>query len=528
MNMPSFTQIAPPGVKVIACLTFLLAAFIAKAQQTSLVQGKVTDDKAQALAGVTVTLKGTGNTTVTNENGAFTLRLTTGTGTLVFTAVGFQPEEIAADGSTALSVSLKPVSGKLDDVVVIGYGTQKRVDVTGAIGSVSSKDLRNLPVRSAQEALQGKVAGVLITQSSGSPGSLGVVRIRGIGSINGSSDPLYVVDGLPQSSVSWLNPNDIASMDVLKDASAAAIYGARASNGVVMITTKKGNDNEDIHVTFDTYTGVQQAWKRPHMLDAAAFIEYKVRAAKAAGGSLPQELTTQSGIDSVLNFVQANTGSRNGTDWWKQITNNHALTQSYNIGLTGGSKKLAFASSIGYMKQEGLIAGSDYNRIAWHNNIGIKINPRIKFSTNFNLVYEKRRNVDENNPYSGTIFSAMTADPITPVYRTSLTNIPSFYSRLMTGYEADNPFSQYAGVLYSNKPNPVAQIQRMKQNKWSGLGLKGGASLDVKLANPLNFRSDFGVDITGAISQTFTPAYFLSVYDQQALSTVGNSNSYAN
>jgi len=514
-----------------AVFLFLLLGLsgIARAQQAYTVKGKTTDDKGQPLPGVTIAVKGRPAGTSSDEKGLFEIRVETTPATLVFSNVGYQSTETNVQGSTDLTISLKSVSTQLNDVVVIGYGTQRRVDVTGAIGSVTNKDIRNLPVRSAQEALQGKVAGVLVTQSSGSPGSLGVVRIRGIGSINGSSDPLYVVDGLPQSSVSWLNPNDIETMDVLKDASASAIYGSRASNGVVMITTKKGTTNDDLHLTFDSYTGIQSAWKRPHMLNAAEFIEYKVRAAAAVtGGTLPSELSTQAGIDQVLQFVKDNTGSTAGTDWWKQINHNNALTHSYNIGLSGGTKKVALGSTLGYMRQDGLIAGSDYTRISWHNNMDVRFNSRIKFSSNFNVIYEKRRNVDENNPYTGTIFNAMGGDPITPIYRNHLVNTPSFYSRIMTGYEADNPYSQYAGFLYSNKNNPVGQIDRMKQSSYSSLSLKGGAALDVKIVDPLSFRSSFGADISGGISQGFLPSYYLTAFDQAATNTVSNADSYTN
>ncbi len=516
-------------------LSLLLGlSFTAFSQQSLIVRGRTIDDKGQVLAGVSVILKGgsAAQGTFSDEKGVFQITVPRLPAVLAATNVGYQPVEITVSTTDEAVVVLKAVSAQLNDVVVIGYGTQKRVDVTGAIGSVTNKDIRNLPVRSAQEALQGKVAGVVVTQSSGSPGSLGVVRIRGIGSINGSNDPLYVVDGLPQSSVSWLNPNDIETMDVLKDASAAAIYGSRAANGVVMITTKKGSTNDDMHVSFDSYTGIQSAWKRPHMLNASEFIQYKVRAAQAGGtvSSLPAEMSTQAGIDQVLQFVKDNTGSAAGTDWWKQIVNSNALTQSYTIGLSGGTKKVALGSTLGYMRQNGLIGGSDYTRISWHNNMDVKVSSRIKFSTNFNVIYEKRRNVDENNPYTGTIFNAMTGDPITPVWRNHLVNVPAFtnYTNIMKGYEADNPFSQYAGLIYSNKSNPVAQIERMRQSQYSSLGLKGGAALDVKIIEPLSFRSNFGADIVGGLSQGFLPSYYLTAFDQAALNTVSNSTSYQN
>jgi TonB-linked SusC/RagA family outer membrane protein len=493
------------------------------------VQGTVKDSASGApLTGVTIQTKGGTTGTTTDQKGRFSLSVPENA-VLVVSYLGYQKKEIMVQGRKLLNISLAHATTGLNQLVVIGYGSQEKKDITGAISSVSGKDIRNLPVRSAQEALQGKAAGVLITQSSGSPGSLGVVHIRGIGSINGSNDPLYVVDGLPQTSVGWLNPNDITSISILKDASAAAIYGARASNGVVIITTTKGSDtNGRINVTLDAYYGVQSPWKRPHMLDAEGFINYKVRAAKAAGAPIPPEFSNQANIDSVLDFVQANTGSRAGTDWWKAITQYNAPVQSYNIGISGGTQKLTIGSSLGYMDQQGIVAGSDYQRISWHNNVGVHIGQRVKLSSNFSLIYESRKNIDENNPYTGTVFTAMAADPITPVYRNNLRDVPSFYERIMNGYEPGNPFSQYAGILYTNKVNPVGQINRMEQSIWEGISIKGGAAVDVKILEPLTFRSDLSMDIDRGISKGFSPSYYLNPNDFATLNTVSNNSSWSN
>lgn len=509
-------------------LVLLCSGYHTATAQTKMIEGKVFDLTRTALPGATVIVKGTTTGVVTDSAGNFSLQIQPGD-TLQFRSVGFDSQEIVPKGTGSLSVIMHPASSGLNEVVVVGYGTQKKTDLTGAITTVDSKDIRNLPVRSAQEALQGKAAGVLVTQSSGSPGSLGVVHIRGIGSINGSNDPLYVVDGLPQTSVGWLNPEDIKSMSILKDASAAAIYGARASNGVVIITTKKGlNTHGAIQVSLDAYYGVQSPWKRPHMLDAQQFIDYKVRAAKAAGAPIPLEFSNQQNIDSVLAFVKANTGSATGTDWWKEITDQNAPIQSYNIGLSGGTDKLTIGSSLGYMDQQGIVSGSDYDRISWHNNADIHISPRVNFTTNFSLIYESRKNIDENNPYTGTVFTAMAADPITPVYRNNLKDVPSFYSRIMDGYEADNPFSQYAGILYTNKVNPVDEIKRMQQSKWEGIGIKGGGAIDVKIIDPLTFRSDFSMDLNRSISKGFSPEYYLNPNDFATLNTVSNSSTWSN
>ncbi|MET6998056.1 SusC/RagA family TonB-linked outer membrane protein [Chitinophaga defluvii] len=492
------------------------------------ITGKVSDANGNPLIGVSVKEKNGKAGTVTDVNGQFSLTAANGT-ILVFSYMGYEAQEVMVNGNAPLAVTLIESTSGLNEVVVVGYGTQKKKDITGAISSVNGKDLRNIPVRSAAEALQGKAAGVMVTQSSGSPGSPAIVRIRGIGSIHGSNTPLYIVDGLPQTDIAWLNPTDIEAMDILKDASTAAIYGARASNGVVIVTTKKGDKrDEKMHVTFDTYTGIQSAWKRPHMLNAEEFIQYKIRAASAVGAAPPQDFATPQKIAEALKFVESNTGSRNGTDWWKEIIQENAPIQSYNLGITGAGKNLTYATNLGYMNQKGIVKGSDYERISWRTNVGADISPRVKFSSNIGLIYESRRNVDENNPYTGTIFSAMTADPITPVFRNNLKDVPDFYNRIMDGYEGNNPFSQYGGILYTNKPNPAAQVERMRQSKWEGIAIKGGASLDVKIIDPLTFRSNFGLDLSRGLSKGFTPSYRLNAFDYQTNNTVSNSSSWNN
>ncbi|WP_247235709.1 TonB-dependent receptor [Telluribacter sp. SYSU D00476] len=508
--------------------TPLLLATTAKgttAQTALSISGTITDAATgEALPGASVVVKNTGKGTTTDNEGRYSLTEVPENATLVVSFIGYLSTEVPVNNRSIIDIKLSLDSKSLSEVVVVGYGTVTKKDVTGAVSSIEGSEISNMPLRSASDALQGKAAGVMVTQSSGSPGSMGVVRIRGIGSINNSNEPLYIVDGLPQSSIGWLNPNDIETMDIHKDASAAAIYGSRASNGLVMITTKKGAKREVMNVSFDSYYGFQSPWKRPYMLNAEEFITYKNRAAQAVGAALP---ITDAMKAEALRFVEANTGA-GGTDWWKHITQYNAPIQNYNISVSGGSKKVDFASSLGYMDQKGIVRGSDYSRISWRNNITSDISDRVRLGSNMAVIYESRRNINENNPFSGTIFSAMTADPITPVYRNNLTNIPSFYQTIMNGYDASNPFSQYAGVLYTNKPNPVAQIERMRQSVWEGISLKGGANLEIKIIEPLRFRSNFGLDIHRGLSKGFTPQYHLNGYDYSVFNTVSNYSYWSN
>lgn len=493
------------------------------------VSGTVTDEDGEPLIGVNIQVKGSDKGTSTDFDGHFSLDDIDENAVLVISYVGYQTQEIPLGGESTLAIVMTSDSQLLDEVVVVGYGTQQKKDLTGAVSTISGSDIQNFPVRSAQEALQGKVSGVLISQSSGSPGSLGVVRIRGIGSIHGSNSPLYIVDGLPQNDIGWLNPNTIESVSVLKDASSTAIYGARASNGVILITTKEGKAGEPIRVTFDSYIGTQTPWKRPYSLNAKEFIEYKVRAAETAGSNVLPELSNQDNINQILQFVKSNTGSENGTDWWKEVTNYNAPIQNYNLGITGGSDKTTISSSLAYTKQDGIIKGTNYGRISWNNKFGIEINPKIKVNSDFAIIYEDRQTTGEQNPWTGTVFLSMAVDPITPVFRNDLVDVPEFYNRIMDGYEANNPFSQYSGVLFTNKINPVAQIERLQQNVWQGIGIKGGTSLDIEIIKSLSFRSNFSVDIGRSISKGFTPSYFLnSSDDYSTYNNVSNNSSENN
>ena len=513
-------------------LFLVITLFMVMCQQTAMAQnqraiGNVSELGGEPLPGATVTVKGTTKGVSTDSNGNFQIQLAPQENTLVITMVGFTTKEILASFGQEMKIVLEESVSEIREVVVVGYGSVTKKEITGAVSVVKADQINKMPVRSASDILQGKAAGVTVSQSSGSPGSASVVRVRGIGSINGSTDPLYVVDGLPQNDINYLNPNDIESIAVHKDASVAAIYGSRASNGVIIVTTKSGSQNGKVTFSYDNYMGFQSAWKRPEMLNAQEFINYKNLAATNAGATVQLDFSSPQRIDSVLRFVSSNTGP-NGTDWWKEIIKQNAPMQNHNFSISGGNKTVNYLSSLGYLNQKGIIEGSDYERISWRNNINSQVSKRIKISSNFGLIYEGRRTLDENNPFTGTIFSAMTADPITPVYRNNLKDLPSFLEGINLGYEPNNPFSQYAGILYSNKRNPVAQIERLRQTKYELITIKGGVTADVKILKPLIFQSRIGMDLTRALSDAFTPQYSLNSFDYSTYNTVSNSSYNAN
>ena len=505
-------------------LTALLAVFVLApvwAQNSGrIISGKVVDESGEPLAGAVVMINGDSSSAVgTDIDGKFSIAATSGKNVLTVSMIGFRPASVDAVPGQSIEIVAQQDSYELEGVVFTGYSAIAKKDMTGAVGVVGGKELKAMPVTSVNDVLQGKVAGLTITSTSGTPGAGSVARIRGIGSITGSTSPLYIVDGLPQNGIDYLNPNDIESIAVHKDASVAAIYGSRGANGIIVVTTKNGQNSERMSVSYDGYAAWQSPWKRPYMLNAEQYIQYKNLAADNAGQERIPAFATQERIDAVLNFVRKNTGE-NGTDWWNEIINRNAFMQNHNVSLSGGSKNVGIMSSLAYTGQDGIVKGTMYQRISWRNNFNAKISKRISLKGNFNIINEKRHLVDENNPFTGTIFTAMGADPITPVFRNNLVEVPALLSQIMDGYEADNLYSQYSGILFSNKRNPVAQIQRMRQSTYDYLYIMGGADLEIKFCDFLKFDSRFGMNLSRSAVDGFQPKYRLNANDYTNESSV--------
>lgn len=505
-------------------LTALLAVFVLApvwAQNGGrIISGKVVDESGEPLAGAVVMINGDSSSAVgTDIDGKFSIAATSGKNVLTVSMIGFRTASVDAVPGQSIEIVAQQDSYELEGVVFTGYSAIAKKDMTGAVGVVGGKELKAMPVTSVNDVLQGKVAGLTITSTSGTPGAGSVARIRGIGSITGSTSPLYIVDGLPQNGIDYLNPNDIESIAVHKDASVAAIYGSRGANGIIVVTTKNGQNSERMSVSYDGYAAWQSPWKRPYMLNAEQYIQYKNLAADNAGQERIPAFATQERIDAVLNFVRKNTGE-NGTDWWNEIINRNAFMQNHNVSLSGGSKNVGIMSSLAYTGQDGIVKGTMYQRISWRNNFNAKISKRISLKGNFNIINEKRHLVDENNPFTGTIFTAMGADPITPVFRNNLVEVPALLSQIMDGYEADNLYSQYSGILFSNKRNPVAQIQRMRQSTYDYLYIMGGADLEIKFCDFLKFDSRFGMNLSRSAVDGFQPKYRLNANDYTNESSV--------
>jgi TonB-linked SusC/RagA family outer membrane protein len=278
---------------------------------SKVITGKVIDENGLPLPGVTVTLKGTTSAVGTDVNGAFKIEVPNNQAVLVFSFIGYASQEVSVSEKSVINVSLKNDAKSLNEVVVVGYGTQKRANVTGAVSSVSSKAISALPVGGVDQALQGRVAGLTVT-NNGSPGSAPIVQIRGVSSVGYGSDPLYIIDGFP-GSIGGLDPKDIQSVDVLKDASAAAIYGSRGTNGVIIITTKKGSSGRVV-LNFDSYAGFQEVTKKYDLLNTNQYLQYERALNGAAGIGIPPRLQPAN-FNKPIYAGSSQTFAQTNTDW---------------------------------------------------------------------------------------------------------------------------------------------------------------------------------------------------------------------
>ncbi|MCA1744677.1 MAG: SusC/RagA family TonB-linked outer membrane protein, partial [Bacteroidales bacterium] len=347
--------------------------------QDRLVTGNVVDTSGEPIPGVNIIIKGTMTGSVTDFDGNFHLQVPDAANAiLVFRFIGFEEQEIAVAGRSSITAVLNASSIGLDEVVAIGYGTAKRRDLTGSVSSVGETVLRNTPVSSAAEAITGRMAGVQITSTEGSPDADVKIRIRGGGSVTQDNAPLYIVDGFPVSSISDIAPSDIQSIDVLKDASSAAIYGARGANGVLIITTKSGVEGRT-NVTFNSYVGVKQISKYLDVLDPYEFVLLQGE----ISGTDMTDFTKYFGDYRDIDLYDY----KSGTDWQKDMFGSTAMTQYYNLGITGGTKTSKYSLGITHTDDEGIMIGSGYDRTNLNFRVNNDINEKASFEVNMRLAY---------------------------------------------------------------------------------------------------------------------------------------------
>lgn len=367
------------------------------------VRGKVTNEKGEPLPGATIQVKGTTKGVLTNEKGEYAITVPDGNAVLIITSMGYNKAEIQVNGRHDLPVTLQMAASNINELVVIGYGEQKKGTLTNAISSITAKDFQDAPVNRLDQVLQGRATGVQVTNAAGAPGGSVRIRIRGSNSINGSNDPLYVMDGFVGAEFFAINPDDIASIQVLKDAAATAIYGSRGANGVILITTRKGNKG-GLKVNFTTRLATSSVIKKLDLLNAADFAETVNEHAKAVG-------TAPKFTDAQIADFRA----KGGTNWQDEIFRN-APSQEYLLSLSGGTEKGGYFISGNYLNQDGVINNSFYKRYTLRSNINANLTNSISTFLNITGSYSTAQNVDiPADGASSPLAQAITWAPTTPV-----------------------------------------------------------------------------------------------------------------
>ncbi|PBJ10977.1 TonB-dependent receptor [Flavobacterium sp. ACN6] len=477
-------------------MAVLLSVFMMQfgfAQESKTVSGTITSSEdGFGVPGATVLVQGTKSSTVTDFDGKYKVEAKTGD-VLVITFVGFKTQNITVGAQKLVNVVLQPETAELKEIVVIGYGTQKKKVNTAATSLVSGKDIQQVASLDVVNALQGQASGVSVTSSSGQPGANMVVNIRGAGTA-GNSDPLYVVDGVVvDNGIGYLDPSVIERVDVLKDASAASIYGARAANGVILVTTKKGKDGK-MNVSFSSYTGFQQIAKKLDLLNTQEYT------------TIMNEARVNSGYAPL--YTKAQIAGFPDTDWQKSLFNEGAIKQNHSLLITGGDEKSTIATGLSYYGQDGMIGGStsqsQYDRITFTvNSTSEVIKGFLKIGENFTLSNIKSSGVADDGIYSNAIRAFLNAAPIDAPYDEN-----GGFARSIISNDVTNP----VGSLYYNNFNQT------KTNRYVG-----NIFAELKFAKNFTFRTSYGVDMTDSNYRSFRPVYSLSSNDNNTVSSVTQS-----
>lgn len=453
--------------KRIATLLLLLSIPSFILAQDIKVQGVVKDATGETVIGATVMQKGTSNGTVTDFDGNFSMTVPTNA-TLVISYIGFATQEIPVNGQTEFSIVMKDDSQTLSEVVVVGYGTMRKSDVTGAVGSLAAKDMEDSPVANIGQAIQGKIAGLQVVDA-GKPGDNVSIKIRGLGSIN-NCDPLIVIDGVPTDlGLNNLNMADVERLDVLKDASATAIYGSRGANGVVMITTKKGKVG-DGKLSFTANLSMQDATKTPSLLDAAGYAALSNDMMSNARYSMNPEWSNPAALGK-------------GTDWVDELLRTGYL-QNYTVSYSGGNEKAHYYVSGGFFNQSGIVKSVNYRRFTFQENSDAQVLPWLKFSNNITVSADTK----EQGSYNlGDTYKAL------PVYGVKDENGD------WTGPEGN-------ALWYGSTKNPIGPTETDTQQT-KGYNFLGNITAELSLTKWLKFKSTFGIDAKFWFGDNYTPQY---------------------
>ena len=486
----------------------MLCSFgLASAQNSD---GKVTgvilsESNSEPLIGVSILVKGTTQGTVTDLNGAFSLPVKPGE-TLKISYVGYVTQEVKAVGSN-LSVKMKESVNSLDELVVIGYGVQKKKLVTGATVSLKGDDLQKLNTTNALQAMQGQVSGVNITSTSGQPGGGFKVNIRGAGTV-GNATPLYVVDGVITSDITYLNNSDIAAIDILKDAASCAIYGINGANGVVLITTKGGDPNSKKggQITFDAFYGVQNAARKVDLLNSQQY------------ATMQNEGAINSG--KAPYFTQAQiTAFGTGTNWLDQMFSKNVPTQNYSLAANGGNPTSTYSLGLSYTQQGGIIGGtnlSNYERYNFRSNTEHKMyDGALKVGQHLTFSFKNQSGISDGGEYSNSLRGALSATPLLAMYDSKGNYLNSQNETIYNG-----------GSWYPDEANPYALMQYSNQNNTKSQTLVGDVYAELQLIKNLKIKSTFGLNYYSSAYHSYSPVYAnLSLYAYNNYESITQSSS---
>lgn len=437
------------------------------------VSGQVTDENDKPMPGVNVIVKGTTNGTSTDIDGKFTLNVADGNAVLIFSFIGYQPQEVQVGNQSNISVKMAPDVSTLNEIVVVGYGVQKKSSVTGAVASVDSKEISALPVPSVSAALQGRVPGVLVTNNGG-PGTNAIVRIRGVGSITQNADPLYVVDGFPAPNfnLNSIDTKDIESVEILKDAAATAIYGSRAANGVVLITTKSGSKDQQVHVDIEAYTGTQSAWKKLNLLNRDQYLAYGTALSTNAGGSPPTRFST---MNDPIYAGTTQTFAQTETDWQDEMFRAAPISQLQG-SISGSTEKTKMYLSFGRFRQDGIMLGTSFDR--YNARLGVETKIGKRFTVGENAQVTQSNNYNQLESGGRTMIMHM------------LRSVPYIAVR---NPNALGGFNGTTSVDGSDPENPVRlalQDQRINRNVY----ILSNSFIQADIVEGLKYKFTFGVN----------------------------------
>lgn len=472
-------------------------------QQTAKrISGSITDSFGDPVIGANVVEKGTTNGTVTDVDGKYSLNIPTNA-TIVVSYIGYITKEITTGNQISYNIGLTEDSRALDEIVVVGYGIQKKSVVTGAISSIKAEDMINNANTRPEQSLQGKTSGVQVISSSGSPGASMKIRIRGYSS-NGNSDPLYIVDGLRTDDISGLEPSNIASMEVLKDGASAAIYGAEGGNGVVLITTKNGSSGKT-QVTYDFQYTIQSLGKTPKVMNSGQYISYMDES-----GAIPGIVSE--GID---------------TDWIDE-TFESAPMQKHNLSISGGNEKTTYLMSLSYLDQEGIVKGKDdnYQRYSGMFNGSQTVNKWLKVGSSIQINRTSRKSMNENDESRGVISNAILLDPLTPVeYKGAL---PTHVQELVDSgkklmLSEDGYYYGISNYVNGETINPLVQ-KRQNQTTTTVTSMMGTAYVDLTPMKGLTITSKLGINYFSSNAHNYKPEYYYSGEMLNAFASVGETD----